>query len=107
LEKRAEVNGKRKLLYISDTICKIHYSSASEFSKKEILPLANDIYVKSRQEIERLSDRLESKAHQASAEAALLWEQQYDKHWWVKTLKHHGADAVNHFTALHLDVYNA
>jgi flagellar biosynthesis chaperone FliJ len=86
-------------------ICKVQEAEASQLSKDGIVPLASGISVENKQEIQRFIGCLESKARQATAEAARLWGQQHDKHASVKTLKQHLARVVNHLIALCIDVY--
>lgn len=62
-----------------------------------------------KQKLERVVDHITSKAHKAASmamENSRLWELQSDKHPWVKTLKKHRSETVNHLIALCFDVYN-
>jgi hypothetical protein len=84
---------------MSCTICEVCETETSIFSKSKIVPLTISIGVESEEEIESPVDHLESMAHQAAtaaAEASRFWEQQSNRHPWVKTIKQHRAGILTH-----------
>lgn len=109
LEKSIQIQNNRNHIFATCTMCKKFFDDASKVAKNGTIPIVTGVRADCAEKLKRIIDHLDSAVHKAAEDAkksAELWEQQSDKHPWVKVLKSHRAGVVNDLISLYVDVYN-
>jgi hypothetical protein len=111
LTKWTEKEKKRTRILVKCEVCCEFEEEAKRVSISNSLPFASSlgVRVEGRQGAERLTDHLTGKPHAAALCAKKLKEQfenQSDKHPWLKLFKNFRTQEVSHLIRLAMDCYN-